>query len=87
MGITDDNERYSLVAADAIEVALRLAQSEMPEGSASRMLLLIIGLAAAYLGRLGVNSQDVLTITWGMYEKGSKLAPLSGDRTNNHARN
>lgn len=73
---TEETE-YSRVAADAVEAALRLARSEMPDASAARMLLLIVGQAAACLGRLGVNSQDVLTITWGYYERGrSETTPL-----------
>jgi hypothetical protein len=72
---TYENERYSRVAADAVEAALRLARADMPEASAARMLLLIVGQAAACLGRLGVNSKDVLTITWGYYEHGRSETP------------
>jgi hypothetical protein len=71
----DESERYSRVAADAVEAALRLARSDMPEASAARILLLIVGQAAACLGRLGVNSQDVLTITWGYHERGRSETP------------
>ena len=71
---TGESERYRQVAADAVTAALRLAQSDMPDASAARMLLLIVGQAAACLGRLGVNSQDVLTITWGYYEHGRSEA-------------
>ena len=67
---TGESERYSRVAADAVAAAMRLARDDMPEASAARVLLLIVGQAAACLGRLGVNSQDVLTITWGYYEHG-----------------
>jgi hypothetical protein len=72
---TDESERYSRVAADAVAAALRLARDDMPEASAARVLLLIVGQAAACLGRLGVNSQDVLTITWGYYEHGRSETP------------
>ena len=54
----------------------------MPDASAARMLLLIVGQAAACLGRLGVNSQDVLTVTWGYYEHGrseTHFAPMPPD--------
>jgi hypothetical protein len=77
---TGESERYRQVAADAVMAALRLARSDMPDASAARMLLLIVGQAAACLGRLGVNSQDVLTITWGYYEQGrSETTPLWED--------
>ena len=49
----DESERYSRVAADAVEAALRLARSDMPEASAARILLLIVGQAAACLGATG----------------------------------
>jgi hypothetical protein len=67
---TGESERYSQLAADAVAMALRLARSDMPNASADRLLLLIVGQAAACLGRLGANSQDVLTINWGYYEQG-----------------
>ena len=77
---TGESERHRQVAADAVMAALRLAQSDMPDASAARMLLLIVGQAAAYLGRLGVNSHDVLRITWGYYEHGrSETTPLWED--------
>ena len=76
---TDESERYSRVAADAVAAALRLARDDMPEASAARVLLLIVGQAAACLGRLGVNSQDVLTITWGYYEHGRSETPALWD--------
>ena len=76
---TDESERYSRVAADAVAAALRLARDDMPEASAARVLLLIVGQAAACLGRLGVNSQDVLTITWCYYEHGLNELPALGD--------
>ena len=63
------------MAADAVAAALRLARSDMPDASAARLLLLIVGQAAACLGRLGVDSQDVLTITWGYYEHGRSETP------------
>ena len=80
---TEEAERYSRVATDAVEAALRLAQADMPDASAARMLLLIVGQAAACLGRLGVSSQDVLTITWGYYEHGRSEAPRFGNTTRN----
>ena len=68
------------MAADAVAAALRLARDDMPEASASRVLLLIVGQAAACLGRLGVNSQDVLTVTWGYHEHGyNELLALGDD--------
>jgi hypothetical protein len=77
---TGESERYRQVAADAVAAALRLARSDMPDASSARMLLLIVGQAAACLGRLGVNSHDVLTITWGYYEHGrSETTPLWED--------
>jgi hypothetical protein len=68
--MTDESERYSRVAANAVAAALRLARDDMPDASAARLLLLIVGQAAACLGRLGVDSQEVLTITWGYHEHG-----------------
>jgi hypothetical protein len=72
-------ERYSRVAADAVAAALRLARSEMPEASDARLLLLIIGNAAACLGRLRVPSEDVLTIVRRFFEQGSEMPTLPGD--------
>jgi hypothetical protein len=76
---TDEIERFSRVSADAVAAALRLARSEMPEASDARLLLLIVGHAAACLGRLRVRSQDVMTVAWGFYEQGSELPELDGD--------
>jgi hypothetical protein len=78
---TGESERYRQVAADAVTAALRLARSDMPDASAARMLLLIVGQAAAYLGRLGVNSQDVLTITWAITNMGAAKRPRIGKTT------
>jgi hypothetical protein len=71
--------KHSRVAANAVAAALRLARSEMPEASDARLLLLIIGNAAACLGHLRVRSQDVMTIVWGFYEQGSELPEIDGD--------
>jgi len=72
-------ERHNRVAADAVAAALRFARSEMPEACDARLLLLIVGRAAACLGRLRVRSQDVMTITWGFYNQGSELPEIDGD--------
>jgi hypothetical protein len=74
----DETAHYSKVAADAVAAALRLARSEMPEASDARLLLLILGNAAACCGRLRVEYPDVLSIVSGLYQKGSQLPPLSG---------
>jgi hypothetical protein len=76
---TDEIERHSRVAANAVAAALRFARSEMPEASDARLLLLIVGNAAACLGRLRVRSQDVMTVAWGFYEQGSELPEFDGD--------
>jgi hypothetical protein len=76
---TAEVEKHSRVAADAVATALRFARSQMPEASDARLLLLIVGHAAAYLGRLRVRSQDVMTVTWGFYEQGCELPEIDGD--------
>jgi hypothetical protein len=55
---TEEIERYSRAAADAVAAALRLARSELPEASDARLLLLIVGHVAACLGQLRVRSQE-----------------------------
>jgi hypothetical protein len=75
----EEIERYSRVAADAVAAALRLARSELPGASDARLLLLIVGHAAACLGQLRVRSQDVLTIVWGFFEQGSEMPTPRGD--------
>lgn len=72
------NDQYSKVAAVAVGAALRLARSEMPEASDARLLLMILGNAAACCGRLRVEYPDVLGIVSGLYKEGSELPPLPG---------
>ena len=76
----NDHERadYSTVAADAVAAALRLARSKMPEASDARLLLMILGNAAACCGRLRIDYPDVLSIVSGLYREGSELPPLPG---------
>ena len=77
-GVMNDHERanYNKVAADAVVAALRLARSEMPEASDARLLLMILGNAAACCGRLRIEYPDVLRIVSGLYKEGSELPPL-----------
>ena len=71
------NDQYSKVAAVAVGAALRLARSEMPEASDARLLLMILGNAAACCGRLRVEYPDVLGIVSGLYSGGFRIAPAS----------
>ncbi len=77
--IAGDIERHSRVAADAVATALRFARLEMPEAPDARLLLLIVGNAAARLGQLRVRSQDVLTVAWGFHEQGGEWPEVDGD--------
>jgi hypothetical protein len=76
--MTDDETYYSKVAADAVAAALRLARSEMPEASDARLLLMILGNAAACCGRLRIEYPDVLSIVSRLHQHGSELPLLSG---------
>jgi hypothetical protein len=79
--LTDDEAaHYRRGAADAVAAALRLARSEMPEASDARLLLMILGNAAACCGRLRVEYPDVLSNVSGLYQKGTQLPPLSAPR-------
>ncbi len=71
-------EQHSRVAADAVAAALRFPRSEMQDASDARLLLMIIGNAAACLGRLRVESRDVLQVVYSLYEPGSQMPPLPG---------
>jgi hypothetical protein len=80
MNDEDPRVHFSEVAAKAVAAALRLARSEMPKASDARLLLLILGNAAACCGRLRIEYDDVMSLTSGLYKEGAGLPPLPGSR-------
>jgi hypothetical protein len=77
--MSDEQERFSRVAANAVATAMRITHAEMPEASEKRRLLLVLTNAAASCGILRIDFDDVMNLVAGAYKQGSQLpAPPAG---------
>ena len=71
--MSDEQEHFSRVAANAVAAAMRVAHAEMPDASEKRRLLLILANTAASCGILRVEFDDVINLVTGAYRQGSQL--------------
>jgi hypothetical protein len=76
---SDDRERFSRVAADAVATALIYARAQMPEASDARLMLMILGNAAASCGILRVEYEDVEAVVSGLYQQGTEIPVPEGN--------
>jgi methanogenic corrinoid protein MtbC1 len=78
--MSDEQEhiRFSRVAANAMQAAMRVTRDEMPEASEKRRLLLVLANAAASCGILRIDVDAVMKLVAGAYKQGLEVAPPAG---------